>query len=265
MDRSFLSDEQVMAAARDFVCIRLSTYENAVEAERLKSIFTPPSGELENTTFALLAPDGKTVLGRAGRSPRFIDGEASSLAQRMSRVASRYRESAKPLTVMPLESDLRLALNVSRCDDIPLVCLVGQGEESSLAELSLDSRWRGRFVWVRARQKEAASLIGKDVPENGLVVLSADTFGTKATLLSQAASRETKAVVAALGRGLEGYDPKGARDVRRHVRSGRQAGINWKTAIPVTDPHAKEGGGRPPHPPERRSRPGRRGDRGREL
>ena len=58
MDRSYLSNKEVIEASRDFVCIRLATYENVAEAKILKSIFTGRSGELENTTFVLLAPDG---------------------------------------------------------------------------------------------------------------------------------------------------------------------------------------------------------------
>ena len=49
MDRSYLSDKDVVEASRDFVCIRLATYENAEEAKILKSIFTGRSGALENT------------------------------------------------------------------------------------------------------------------------------------------------------------------------------------------------------------------------
>ena len=38
MDKSFLSQSEVIAASRKFVCIRLATYENAEEAKFLKSI-----------------------------------------------------------------------------------------------------------------------------------------------------------------------------------------------------------------------------------
>ena len=65
MDGSFLSDADVVAASRKFVCIRLSTYEDAEEAEFLRSIYVGRSGDLENTVFAILSPDGK-------RTPRQI-------------------------------------------------------------------------------------------------------------------------------------------------------------------------------------------------
>ena len=68
MDGSFLSQPKVVAAARQFVCVRLTTYENKAEAGFLKAICPTGSGELENTVFTILAPDGKRQLARASRS-----------------------------------------------------------------------------------------------------------------------------------------------------------------------------------------------------
>lgn len=62
MDRSFLSRPEVVRASRQFVCIRLATYESFEEAQMLRGIFLGGSGQVENTTFALLSPDGKTPL-----------------------------------------------------------------------------------------------------------------------------------------------------------------------------------------------------------
>lgn len=52
--------------------MRLATYENKEEGAFLESVFTGRSGKLENTVFALLEPDGKTRLSRAGRGPHRI-------------------------------------------------------------------------------------------------------------------------------------------------------------------------------------------------
>ena len=72
MDRSFLSQPEVIAASRHFVCVRLTTYEDKEEGEFLKSFHVTRSGELENTVAALLAPDGKRQLARASRSFRTV-------------------------------------------------------------------------------------------------------------------------------------------------------------------------------------------------
>ena len=68
MDRSFLSDKGIIRASRNFVCVRLSTYESKEEAEYLSRIFTR-RGQLENTVFCIMSPDGKDKLVNAGRSP----------------------------------------------------------------------------------------------------------------------------------------------------------------------------------------------------
>ena len=48
--QEFLADQDVIAASRKFVCIRLATYENADENEVLKGVFAP-GGVLQNTVF----------------------------------------------------------------------------------------------------------------------------------------------------------------------------------------------------------------------
>ena len=88
MDRSFLSKPEVIAASRQFVCVRLTTYEDEIEAKFSKDLFATRSGEVENTTFALLAPDGKTRLSRTGRSARNVFTDAAEMAAAMKRIVS---------------------------------------------------------------------------------------------------------------------------------------------------------------------------------
>ncbi|MCP4093415.1 MAG: hypothetical protein GY747_08200 [Planctomycetes bacterium] len=63
-----------MVLSRDWVCVRLASYENEQESEYLKKLYRGRTGELNNTTFALVAPDGKTLLAPAGRGPEFVIG-----------------------------------------------------------------------------------------------------------------------------------------------------------------------------------------------
>src|ERR1019366_3502566 len=87
MDRSFLSDPAVIAASRDFVCVRLMSYENKDEAAFLKSFGASKSGELENTVYCILASDGKRTLIKATRGPR---GEPARLAVTMIGIAKDF-------------------------------------------------------------------------------------------------------------------------------------------------------------------------------
>src|SRR5438034_5706728 len=78
MDRDYLSSPRVVAASKGLVCARLLTSESADEAKVLTSFFVGRSGQLENTTFVLVAPDGKTPLSRAGRSPDHVLGRGGA-------------------------------------------------------------------------------------------------------------------------------------------------------------------------------------------
>jgi hypothetical protein len=122
MDRSFLSRPEVVQASRKFICIRLATYESFEEAQMLRGIFLGGSGQVENTTFALLSPDGKTPLVYSGRSPDFAFVNSQQMADTMGRISQRYRGRASG--ELPTVVNLRLAVNVGACDGLPVVALV---------------------------------------------------------------------------------------------------------------------------------------------
>ena len=69
MDRSFLSRAEVIASSRNFVCIRLASYEDETEKAFVSQFVR---GDVANTAFAILSPDAKPAMrGRGpGRGPR---------------------------------------------------------------------------------------------------------------------------------------------------------------------------------------------------
>src|SRR5436305_8036895 len=128
MDRSFLSQAPVIDASRRFVCVRLTTYENREEGEFLKSFRVTRSGELENTVFTILSPDGKRQLARAARSARQTFGDAPRMAETMNRIAGEHEQKAvvgQPAQ-LPKVPNVRLAVNVASCDNRPLVVLFAE-------------------------------------------------------------------------------------------------------------------------------------------
>src|SRR5262245_9523785 len=124
MDRSFLSRPEVIAASRDFVCVRLATYEDADEARFLKGLFRTRSGEVENSVFCVLAPDGRSKLIRAASGPEQVYADAAAIAADMKRVAGQSSPSAPP-AALPLVAGPRLALDVAAADGLPLVVILG--------------------------------------------------------------------------------------------------------------------------------------------
>src|SRR4051794_5498010 len=94
MDRSFLSQPEVIAASRRFVRVRLTTYEDREENDFLKALWVGRSGEVENTLFTLLAPDGKRTLVRPARSARHAFANAEDMAAALNRIAGDFEPRA---------------------------------------------------------------------------------------------------------------------------------------------------------------------------
>jgi hypothetical protein len=245
MDRSFLSQPEVVAAARPFVCIRLATYENALEAKLLRSLAPTGSGELENTVFAILSSDGKRPLARASRSARHTFGDADRMALGLNQIARRYAQAAttpEPLRELPTVANVRLAVDVAACDGQPLVVVLGQdaaarrGLSQRLAPLAWNDEFRGRFVYVEALARDDLTPIGR-VPSNaGLLVVQPDRFGLDGAVITQTpAGASSEALAQCLRKGLALYQ-RPVETFQSHVREGHEQSVFWQTAIPVTDP-----------------------------
>ena len=246
MDRSFLSNRAVIEASRDFVCARLATYEDKAEGEFLAATFRGRSVELENSVFCIFAPDGKTRLVRAGRSPHMVfrgapeDAEAQMAAE-MKKIAAKYKAKSAARK-LPVLKDLRLAVNVASCDGLPLAIAVGDKNAQAVTKLAWDKKYAGQLLWVTV--KDAAALKGiKGVDRKAaVVVVQPDAYGLKSALLTQTGEigKADATLAAALGK-HRSNDKQHHRD---HVRKGRKDGVHWETEIPVTDPGNPPGGRR---------------------
>ena len=242
MDRSFLSDQGIVGKSRDFVCIRLATYESAAEAKILSSLLQTRSGLLENTVFAILTPDGTTKLAPAGRSPREAFGTAEEGARKMADLSAKYPGTAPVGSDLPWLVDLRRGMNVAACELQPLVGVVSRSDESrarieqALLPLAWSKEFAGRFAYARAKTPaEAAEYIEGKIESDGLFVVQPDAFGVKGRLLAFVPGSDREAMAKGLAKGLAGFAPE-AKDSRRHIDEGVRKGLNWKTEIPVTDP-----------------------------
>ncbi len=255
MDRSFLSQPEVVAASRSFVCIRLATYENEEEAKLLKSIFIGRSGELENTTFAILDPEGKRPLVAPGRSPDrafrgATDAPAREMAATMREISAYYRKHGKThdsdLT-LPSNGAPRLALNVAACDNVPLVVLHAASDtertrlEKRLAPLAWSTELAGRAVYTVLAGANELKLDRAPGVKPGLTVVAPDTYGQSGKVLAEiSATASDKELKAALLAALARFTPA-EKDSRFHIGEGRQRGVYWKTLLPVTDPGPPRG------------------------
>jgi hypothetical protein len=243
MDRSFLSQPEVIAASRRFVCVRLMTYENAEEGRFLKSLVRTGSGELENSVFAILAADGQTPLARPARSPRQTFGTAERMAAGMTRIADEV--PGRPVSespALPTVTNVRLAVDVAACDNLPLVVVfapdvVARRElEDRIRPLAWGKRFLGRFTYVSAGSAEELASVTGAKPEAGVLVVQSERFGRSSKVLKQVSASATPDELAwCLTDSLARFQGE-AKSFGTHVRDGHQTGVFWETKIPVTDP-----------------------------
>ena len=252
MDESFLSKAKVVKAAEAFVCVRLATYESAEEAQFLKTIFIGRSGELENTVFCILSPDGQRRLIRAGRSPLHMFTGPDQMAATMNRIASNYNGARQIKHTYPALASVRLALNVAACDQQPLIIVRSNSpEERQRCKSKLTkhawSDFRGQFAFAEAKSDaELATLKGID-KQSHIIVVDPDPYGQSGIVLSQLNSSATDEEISdALNLALLTHQERTS-EATAHIANGRRQGIFWKTQIPVTDP-----GRRGPSPNQRR-------------
>lgn len=247
MDRSFLSLTPVIQASRRFVCIRTLTYENAEERDFQRALFTGRSGDVENTTFCILAPDGKQPISWAGRSIHQVFASPDQMSTWMSQAADYYdaerkKTGLKPesLTALPMVDTVRLGLNTAAADDVPLVVLYGKTKEeiTRLEAAAADLAWKPEFIGrcAYASTTAAGDLSGADAAAKpGLLVIQPEGFGLAGKVLARSESSATpEALARTLRQGLQAFHPRQLAGFE-YMRAGQEAGVFWETKLPVTD------------------------------
>jgi hypothetical protein len=240
MDRSFLSRPEVIAASREFVCVRLATYEDPLEAKFTRALVRTGSGELENTAFCLLGSDGKTKLSRSGRGTESIYADAAAMAADMKRVAGGFMPKASP-GMLPLVANPRLALDVAAADGLPLVVAVSTDKAvrqrlvDRLAKLAWTDEFIGRFTYAEGAARDVIGVPGITV-DAGVVVIAPDKFGQNGTVLKQVRVEVATADLAAILKTAAADYKAPEKAFGTHVREGQRLGIFWDTKVPVTDP-----------------------------
>ncbi len=255
MDKSYLSDKTIVAASREFVCIRLLTYESKSEGKFLESIFQGRNGTLENTVFALLAPDG-TKITRGGRSPdrvfrgRTQEERATAMVNAMKKFADEYESKVSKSTsrTLPTFVDFRRALNAASCDLQPLVVIAGKDAAATakavtmVSEIAWSDEFVGDFAYATVDDiKELAKIPNATTP--GIYVIQANEYGTAGRVLAHRPAVDTitaKDALVVLREGANRFKAK-SKDSRQHIRDGRRKREHWEPEIPVTDGNGRPG------------------------
>jgi hypothetical protein len=247
MDRSLLSQPEVITASRQFVCVRLLTYENPEEMNFVKSLWVGRSGEVENTTVGFFAPDGKEKLTRLSRSFTHAYRSPSEMASAMNRIAGRYTLAAQTTTPpLPEVIDVRRAVNVAASDNQPLVIIYVKEEAARrqlvdrVSRLAWSKPFIGRFVYVTASAPNQLENVSGAGTEPGIFVVQANEFGMEGKVIAKALGTDvnTEQITAAFQTGLK-ESTFVRKDQRSHNRAGQAKGIFWETVTPVSDPQER--------------------------
>jgi hypothetical protein len=230
------------------VCVRLATYEDKEEGQFLQSFGVTRSGELENTVFTILSPDGKRQLARASRSARQTFGNAQRMAQTMNRIAEQMQIARRGSAslALPKVVNVRLALDMAACDNRLLVVLFspdavkGKDLQERVNSLAWTEPFLGQFLYVAASEARELAPIEKAKPVAGILVVQPDSFGQKGVVVKQIdASCSVEELEQGLKDSLAPYRPA-AKSFADHVRAGHRQGVFWETVLPVTDPMERQ-------------------------
>jgi hypothetical protein len=244
MDRSYLSRPEVIAASRRFVCVRLTTYEDELEARFNGSLMLGRSGNVENTTFVVLAPDGKTKLTREARSAKQVYADAAAMARGMDQIAAKY--PPKPADghspPLPVTLTARLGLDVAASDGQPLVLVVAKDEstsealEAAVAELAWGREFLGRFVYASAASVTEVPGVPGLPAGDGVTLIEPDPLGQAGAVVKYVAVAGVKRDLAAVMRAALAAHKTDPKNERQHRTEAVKQGAFWKTKLPVGDP-----------------------------
>ena len=244
MDGSFLSDERVVAASRDFVCIRLATYEDQQEAEFLSRVFRTRFGALENTTFGILSSDGKRNLVTPGRGPMHAFRDATEMASKMRLIALQHPGAKQARWTdqrLPTMNSVDVALNVAACDNLPVLVTFAESEQR-LAEINnslLKAVWSeplaGQFVYASTSSRPELKPIPGVKALDGILVVEPGPYGLSGKILRELPGHPAPEQTAAeLSKAVASFARRPP-EYSSHIQLGIQLGIDWESAIPETD------------------------------
>ncbi len=219
--------------SRHFVCARLTVYEDEAETQFLDQLSKHRPGDLKNSTFAMLAPDGRTPLSTVGRSPRAAYREPEDLAAAMKRVVEKYPQEEQGVRQVPYMLGIRIGLNVASCDLAPFVVVLAKDAETrarieaTLAPLAWSKEFIGRFVYARAESREQLAAI-HGLPEgDGVLFVEPDVFGLEGKVVAHDPGLEADALRTALSKGFAACKIVD-KDTRTLIASARERGITWR-------------------------------------
>ena len=253
IDNGWLLKDEVVAASRDFVCIRLTSYESAEEA----AFVTKLQGNPVNTVFAILTPDALPALAMKGlgRGPGELFADTADMVKQMGEVAAKYAvgvaaTKADGQPALPITLDARLGLAVASADLQPLALVIAPDEitraalEAKLAVLAWSNDLRGRFTYASADSLRGLKLDGLDTLKSGafksgafksgVLLIEPDVFGVEGKIVSAIDATNVDKMLSDAMHAVSAKHVRAAKSREQLKRLALANGIFFETGIPVS-------------------------------
>ena len=253
IDNGWLLKDEVVAASRDFVCIRLTSYESAEEA----AFVTKLQGNPVNTVFAILTPDALPALAMKGlgRGPGELFADTADMVKQMGEVAAKYAvgvaaTKADGQPALPITLDARLGLAVASADLQPLALVIAPDEitraalEAKLAVLAWSNDLRGRFTYASADSLGGLKLNGHGESKSdtlksgafksGVLLIEPDVFGVEGKIVSAIDANDVDKMLSDAMNAASAKHVRAAKSREQLKRLALANGIFFETGIPVS-------------------------------
>ena len=248
IDNGWLLKDEVVAASRDFVCIRLTSYESAEEA----AFVTKLQGNPVNTVFAILTPDALPALAMKGlgRGPGELFADTADMVKQMGEVAAKYAvgvaaTKADGQPALPITLDARLGLAVASADLQPLALVIAPDEitraalEAKLAVLAWSNDLRGRFTYASTDSLAGLKLDGHDAFKSGafksgVLLIEPDVFGVEGKIVSAIDANDVDKMLSDAMHAASAKHVRAAKSREQLKRLALANGIFFETGIPVS-------------------------------
>lgn len=253
IDNGWLLKDEVVAASRDFVCIRLTSYESAEEA----AFVTKLQGNPVNTVFAILTPDALPALAMKGlgRGPGELFADPADMVKQMGEVAAKFAggsaaTKADGQPALPITLDARLGLAVASADLQPLALVIAPDEktraalEAKLAVLAWSNDLRGRFTYASAVSLGGLKLDGHGESKSdtlksgafksGVLLIEPDVFGVEGKIVSAIDATDVDKMLSDAMHAASAKHVRAAKSREQLKRLALANGIFFETSIPVS-------------------------------
>ena len=253
IDNGWLLKDEVVAASRDFVCIRLTSYESAEEAAFVSKL----QGNPVNTVFAILTPDALPALAMKGlgRGPGELFADTADMVKQMGEVAAKYAvgvaaTKADGQPALPITLDARLGLAVASADLQPLALVIAPDEktraalEAKLAVLAWSNDLRGRFTYASADSLGGLKLNGHGESKSdtlksgafksGVLLIEPDVFGVEGKIVSAIDANDVDKMLSDAMHAASAKHVRAAKSREQLKRLALANGIFFETGIPVS-------------------------------